>query len=158
MINIHLVLDEKFIDSSVDMFEKYYPGENFFIVDKDEKERHFVTPRKNVFFVPFQQADWFSTIKKLLNIHIPAVINVVVHYLSKHSANRALDLKRYFGVNKIYLYSYLYETGKYALYDYKVKGQSSILKNYIKRLLGRYNYIEDFCSELDYFCFWNYYD
>ena len=165
MINIHLVLDEKFIDSSVDMFEKYYPGENFFIVDKDEKERHFVTPRKNVFFIPFQQADWFSTIKKLLNIHIPTVINVVVHYLSKHSANRALDLKRYFGVNKIYwifygadLYSYLYETGKYALYDYKVKGQSSILKNYIKRLLGRYNYIEDFCSELDYFCFWNYYD
>lgn len=165
VINIHLVLDEKFIDSSVDMFEKYHPGENVFIVDKEEKDRRFVTPRKNVFFVPFQLADWYNKIKKYLDIHILNTINVVVHYLSKHSASRALDLKRYVSVNKIYwifygadLYSYLYETGKYALYDYKVKGQSCLLKNYVKRLLGRYNYIVDFCSELDYFCFWNYYD
>lgn len=165
MINIHLTLDEKFINSSVEVFEKYYPNQNFFIIDKQEGENRFVAPRRNVYFWPFNSSHWLDLLRNEVLFDSVQRINVLVHFLTVNSARRALELKKINKKVQLYwifygadLYSYLYETGKYALYDYKVKGQSCLLKNYVKRLLGRYNYIVDFCSELDYFCFWNYYD
>lgn len=165
MINVHLALDEKFINASVDMFEKYYPGENYFIIDKNEKDRRFVSLRDNVFFIPFKQSNWLNRIVECCHFQPTDKFNVIVHYLSRHSANRALSLKHHACVNKICwifygadLYVYLNETGKYALYDYKVEGWISQLKRKIKLWLGYYNYVEKFCAELDYFCFWNYYD
>lgn len=165
VINIHLTLDEKFINSSVEVFEKYYPNQNFFIIDKQEGENRFVAPRRNVYFWPFNSSHWLDLLRNEVLFDSVQRINVLVHFLTENSARRALELKKINKKVQLYwifygadLYSYLYETGKYALYDYKVKGQSCLLKNYVKRLLGRYNYIVDFCSELDYFCFWNYYD
>lgn len=166
MVNIHLVQDEKFVDNSINMFEKYYPNQNFFIVDKDEGKNRFVLPRDNVLFLPFNHSDWLKKIQRkyLFNVRNQTV-NVLVHFLTRNSARRALELKKmnknvhlywiFYGAD---LYSYLELIGQYELYDYAVSGQKNRLKDFINLLLGRYNYIRDFCAELDYFCFWNYYD
>lgn len=166
MVNIHLVQDQKFVDNSINMFEKYYPNKNFFIVDKDEGESRFVTPRDNVLFLPFNHSDCLKIIQKkyLLNVRNQTV-NVLVHFLTRDAACCALALKDSLLKVNLYwifygadLYTYLEKMGKYQLYDYKVAGQKNLFKDYLKIFLGRYKFVKDFCKSLNYFCFWNYYD
>lgn len=166
MVNIHLLQDEKFVDNSINMFEKYYPNQNFFIVDKDEGESRFVTPKDNVLFLPFNHSDCLKIIQKkcLLNVR-NQTINVLVHFLTRDAACCALALKDSLLKVKLYwifygadLYTYLEKNGKYQLYDYKVAGQKNLLKDYLRIFLGRYKFVKDFCKSLNYFCFWNYYD
>lgn len=52
MVNIHLVQDEKFINNSIESFEKYYPHQNYFIVDKAVEDCKFIKLQDNVFFIP----------------------------------------------------------------------------------------------------------
>ena len=165
MINIHLALDEKFVDCSVEIFEKYYPNQNIFIVDKCEGENRFVTSKENVYLWPFNSSHWHNLLQKEVSFDDTQRINVLVHFLTKDSARRALELKKINKKVRLYwifygadLYSYLELTGRYKLYDYNVSGQRNRLKDFISLLLGRYNYIRDFCAELDFFCFWNKYD
>ena len=164
MFNIHLVRDEKFINSSVEIFDKFYPKKNLFIVDANEADRKYVNHRYNVIFLPFSKLNWLEIIGKYLSDKTCSV-NVIVHYLTKNSAFRALELKKRGFVNNLYwifygadLYTYLEIKGRYHLYDYKVKGRDRIIHKYVKLLLGHYNYVDAFCLKLNYFCFWNYYD
>ena len=159
MVNIHLVQDEKFVDNSINMFEKYYPNQNFFIVNKDEGKSRFVTPRDNVLFLPFNHSDWLKRIQKkyLLNVRTQTV-NVLVHFLTRDAAYCALALKDSLLKVNLYwifygadLYTYLEEMGKYQLYDYKVPGQKNLFKDYLKIFLGRYRFVKDFCKSLNYF-------
>ncbi len=165
MINIHLAQDEKFIDDSINMFEKYYPGQNFFIIDSSEDDACRVTSRGNAFFLPFNRRDWLEIIKNNILLDSAKQINILVHFLTRSAAIRSMQLKTASLNARIYwifygadLYTYLEKSGKYELYDYKVQGQKNRFKDAVKFLLGRYNYIKQFCSDLDYFCFWNYYD
>lgn len=165
IVNIHLTQDEKFIDNSINSFEKYYPGQNLFIVDKEKSKRRFVTSTDTAIFLPFNHPNWLHFVLKKCSIDQSERVNVLVHFLTRNSANRALELKKwrkdvclywiFYGAD---LYSYLENIGKYELYDYKVKGQKNKLKNLVNILLGRYNYVACFCKELNFFCFWNYYD
>ena len=164
MFNIHLVIDEKFINASVEILDKFYPGKNLFVVDAKEADRKYVNCKNNVLFLPFSKFDWLKIVGK----YIPnkfCRVNVIVHYLTKHSAYQALNLKKNGLVHNLYwifygadLYTYLEIKGKYHLYDYNVKGRDKVVRNWVSLLLGRYNYVDAFCSKLDYFCFWNYYD
>ena len=164
MFTIHLVRDEKFINSSFEIFERFYPNKNLFVVDTNETDKKYVNQRDNVIFLPFSQLDWLKIIGKYL-IDKTCNVNVIVHYLTENSAIRALELKKKGFVNNLYwifygadLYNYLEIKGKYHLYDYNVKGRDCFIHKYVKLLLGRYNYVDAFCSQLNYFCFWNYYD
>lgn len=165
MINIHLVQDEKFINASINMFEKYYPGQNFYIVDKSEDEARMVMPRANVFFFPFHHGEWSKFIQNKVLIKSFQQINILTHFLTRNAAYRSLQLKVSNKNARLYwifygadLYSYLENLGKYTLYDYEVKGQKNRFKNIINLFLGRYSYVKKYCAELDCFCFWNYYD
>ena len=53
MFNIHLVRDEKFINSSFEIFERFYPNKNLFVVDTNETDKKYVNQRDNVIFLPF---------------------------------------------------------------------------------------------------------
>lgn len=164
MFNLHLVIDEKFINASVELFDKFYPGNNLFVVDVKESDRKYVNYRNNVLFLPFSKFDWLKIVSKYIPSRFCRV-NVIVHYLTRHSAYRALDLEKSGLVHNLYwifygadLYTYLEIKGKYHLYDYNVKGRDKVVRNYVNLILGRYNYVDAFCAKLDYFCFWNYYD
>lgn len=162
MVNIHLVQDEKFINDSIELFEKYYPHQNYFIVDRTVEECKFVKPQDNVFFIPFGNSQWVKYISEILDVY---VANILVHYLTRLSALRAIELKNMSVYNRLYwifygadLYDYLSVKHNYQLYDYKKIG---IIERGVKDLrlfLNRWRYIEDFCMRLDYFCFWNPYD
>lgn len=164
MFNLHLVIDEKFINASIEMFERFYPKNNLFVVDAKEADRKFVNNRDNVLFLPYSKKDWLKTVSKYIPYNFHSV-NVIVHYLTRHSAYQALELEKNGCVRNLYwifygadLYTYLEIKGKYHLYDYRVKGRDKVFRNYVNTFLGRYNYVDAFCAKLDYFCFWNYYD
>lgn len=162
MVNIHLVQDEKFINNSIESFEKYYPHQNYFIVDKAVEDCKFIKLQDNVFFIPFDNSQWIKCIGEILDIHSA---NILVHYLTRLSALRAVELKNVSKYNRLYwifyggdLYDYLSIRYNYQLYDYKKVDIIEKIANKLRIILNRYNYIEDFCLKLDFFCFWNPYD
>ena len=164
MTNIHLVLDEKFINNSVDLFEYYYPGKNYFFVNRVLKDCKFVTPKSNVFFIPFDTPQWLERVREIVKTDLQS-INILVHYLTKQSALRAMELKSLSIYNRLYwmfygadLYDYLSIRYNYQLYDYKKIGIGEKVVNKLRIVLNRFKYIEDFSAVLDYFCFWNPYD
>lgn len=164
MINIHLVQDEKFINGSVESFESYYPAQNYFIVNNSLENCKFVTPKANVFFMPFDSFQWLERIREILSVDLQSV-NILVHYLTKLSALRAMELRNMFANSRLYwifygadLYDYLSLRYNYQLFDYKKSGIKEKIVKELRIILNRFRYIEDFCAKLDYFCFWNPYD
>lgn len=162
MVNIHLVQDEKFINNSIELFEKYYPKQNYFIVNSSAENCKHIKPQDNVFFMPFDNSQWIKNICEVLDTHS---INILVHYLTKSSALRAMELKNASLYNRLYwifygadLYDYLFVKCNYQLYDYKKIGIIENIANKLRIAFNRYGYIEDFCGKMDYFCFWNPYD
>lgn len=171
MINIHLCNDEKFIDSSIENFNKIFPNQNLFLIKKNiHNQRNFIKSRNEIRIFNFKENEIVDFI--LQNVESITEINILVHYLDADKAflisklNKLIKFKTYWIFYGVDLYKPLYLKGKYQLYD-----ESSLvskLKFQIKKLSGpiysKFIYkrknddIQNFILNLDYFCFWNKYD
>ncbi len=171
MINIHLVNDEKFINQSVLDFDKHFPDQNIFIINKKEGEtiKH-VELRQNVLNFDFFSNDALDYIQKITLGKTD--INLFIHYLRPEKLvltfklKESIKFKTYWIFYGTDLYKHLFLQGKYQLYDNQSFRKSIIfrLKNIFPKLYSRiYSRKENplltsFIEELDYFCFWNHYD
>ena len=166
MMNIHLCNDQKFINKAVFDFEKFYPDQNIFFINKKIDEApEFVTISEIVQKKDFKRDNIAALIDDLVVTY--GQVNIFVHALDKRKARIVSDLSHssyrtywiFYGVD---LYKRLYNNGLYSLYD----NQSSAtkLKLLVRKLfwysgLGpNQGSIKKFIYRLDYFCFWNVYD
>ncbi len=169
MINIHIANDQKFINQSRDRFEIVFPGSNIFIIDKEDGKAKFVIQQENIFFLEVEQPSTLSFLKKICNQH--SEINIFIHFLNPTKAEVIKKLKLHCSFSTYWifygadLYQFLEKRSVYKLYDRdNIHNQErNLLK--IKKWIWRKFFIdpreknvEDFIKNLDFFCFWNYYD
>lgn len=173
-MNLHIVNDEKFIKSSIDTFEKYYPGKNIFIVQKPNTagwKPKYVVARDEVLFLSLTN---MSDIKRISSIiKERQVSNIFVHYLTNSKAAIVNKLKAenkslntywiFYGAD---LYSILNKKFGYKLHDnpFDVSAETfmskikSNLKFFLLYKAFPFSSYKKFIKELNYFCFWNPYD
>lgn len=173
-MNLHIVNDEKFIKSSIDTFEKYYPGKNIFIVQKSNSKSwksKYVSEEDGVQFLSLTNKSDIKQISKI--VKEKNVKNIFVHYLTNNKAVIANKLKSehkglrtywiFYGAD---LYSILNKEYNYVLHDDAPKALKdpflSKLKSRLKFLLFYgalpFKSYKKFIRELDYFCFWTVHD
>lgn len=169
---LHLCSDGNFIDSSMFVFEKFYPGQNvFFIKPKKGRDISYVNGINYIKFDPFSNSDYLDQIEEINNREHFDII--IVHGLNRPFINilRRINLDRKFKVYWIFwgyeLYRSLGEQGKFHLLDNQspfswLTWHTPTRYNSIaKRLLGKnlyYTDLEEFLPLCDYFCFWLYED
>jgi hypothetical protein len=171
-MNLHIVDDEKFINGSIDLFEKHDPKQNIFVVNSASKQLNYVLLRKEVVVLRLSNLKDASRLNKIVKDN--SVNKVFVHLLSPLKATLSNNLRKKHGV-KLYwifygadLYSLLAKEFGYQLHDIEFKNNSSVatlfkskanlVKFYIRYKETSKNSILDFIKNLDYFCFWNNYD
>ncbi len=166
---LHITNEEKFINGAYDLFEKYYPNKNIFIIriPKDGK------PQTN--YIQLKDRMMYLSISKRKDINF--IINyakskkvkyLFIHYLDFTKASIAILLKKRISL-KIYwvfygsdLYGYLNSIGKYQLLDNDSSTKRMNFKGMLANLflfgqLPNKSY-NTFINQLDFFCFWNEYD
>jgi hypothetical protein len=168
-MNLHIVDDEKFINGSIDLFEKHDPKQNIFVVNSASKQLNYVLLRKEVVVLRLSNLKDASRLNKIVKDN--SVNKVFVHLLSPLKATLSNNLRKKHGV-KLYwifygadLYSLLAKEFGYQLHDIEFKNNSSVatlfkskanlVKFYIRYKETSKNSILDFIKNLDYFCFWN---
>ena len=152
------------------MFEKYYPGENIFIVHSQRKQTKNVEKRERVYFANLSNKTTVNYINQVTNNKISRIL---AHYLTPKKAIIAQLLKKeykcktywiYYGGD---LYHYLWRKGKYELYDNKKSEPTQPLVNVLRlnaiKFFSTFNISQDkaylaFINNLDFFCFWNKYE
>lgn len=169
MINIHLANDQKFINQSRDRFERIFPGLNIFVIDNEYSKAKFVIPHENTLFMEVQQLSTYHYLKNICDKH--SEINVFIHLLNSKKAALVSQLKLHYSLSTYWifygtdLYQLLEKRGIYKLYDRDnihfqgwnlLKVKKMIRHTIIKDQNGKN--IQDFIKNLDFFCFWNYYD
>lgn len=174
---LHLASDGNFINGAYDIFEKYYPNQNLFLVNKDENKFDKVQKKNRLIGIRFNRKNYEkiykicqdnSIDKIFLHGLLPRNVSLTVWLLSK---------KQY----KIYwifwgydLYWALGEAGKYELIDHDPKNLSLTkiyypgrLKYLIKQIIyfwsryAKFNNLDTLnmiINHIDFFCFWNYND
>ncbi|WP_029036027.1 TDP-N-acetylfucosamine:lipid II N-acetylfucosaminyltransferase [Salinimicrobium xinjiangense] len=169
MLNIHLCNDEKFINIARERFENHYPNCNIFIVNNPHKKSlKYVHPAHNIFTFDFNNKE----VEKFIISETKGekAVNLLVHFLDNYKLNLIIELKKkikfrvfwiFYGAD---IYNFLHRTGRYQLYDKEV----NIFQAKIKRLLRGFYFnilefkknrkLKTFIKNLDFFCFWNYYD
>ncbi len=169
---LHLCLDHNFIERSRDMFERYYSGENIFLINKRREDFKIIKNKENFFGIPYGNSECFN---EVWDICLKNDISVIVlHGMSRSQKNliEFLFTKRKFKVYWIFWGYEMYQTLAFK-YNYKLTDEKfSIFKphtylypnniTYKLRKLINKAYIPDAFEYLlpyiDYFCFWNYYD
>lgn len=173
-MNLHLVRDEKFINHSFLTFEKYYPGQNIFLVQKQPLQTGFryVETNQQMYGHGFSSR---KDIEQLIRLaETQGVKHVLVHFLDPERARaavalkKALDIKLYWIINGEDLYGPLNKMGKYPLFDRgthllprtikRLTRQTNLLLQGLRRFEMPYDYLSAFCQHLDYFATWNKYD
>lgn len=169
MLNIHLCNDEKFINTAREKFESHFPDRNTFIINKvNNKDLKYVELSNNTVLFDFESEE----IQQYILSVSEGVkeVNIFIHFLDIYKARlinqlrNKLNFKNYWIFYGADLYNLLHKKGRYELFDRKSSG---FVLNIQHLLRGWYFYIRDFrndnelkefISELNYFCFWNYYD
>lgn len=169
---LHLCKDANFIERSMFVFEKFYPGQNvFFLQPAKGRDVIYVKTNNYIKFDPYSDQDYLNQIESINDCEHFDII--VVHGLSEpfvkilRRINPDKKIKVYWIFWGYELYRSLGEQGKFSLLD----NQSPFSKltwitpsRYsclVKRLLGRkpsYKMLEEFLPLCDYFCFWFYED
>lgn len=180
-MNLHLLTDDKFADGAIAQFEKYYTGQNIFIVNKKSRNFRYIT-NQNVQSFDFEN---YKDVKKIVKLcKQKGVKNVLIHFLNYFTAGVANLIRNdnktvilhwiFFGGD---LYSILSNEFGYQQIDQVVKGKPSAgkltmkdhwnksylkIKNKVNYLLifkkdGFQNY-KEFIANLHFFCFWNFND
>lgn len=180
-MNLHLLTDDKFADGAVEQFEKYYPGQNIFIVNKKNNHFQYIT-NENVQHFDFEN---YKDVKKIIKLcNHRKVKHVFVHFLNYFTAGLANLIKSNNKKVRLYwiffggdLYSILANEFGYQQFDQLIKGKRSAgrltmkdhwnksylkIKNKLNYLLifkkeGFQNY-KEFIANLHFFCFWNFND
>lgn len=171
-MNLHLVHDEKFINGAVDLFEKYSPNENIFIVNSSTGYFKYIKIRKEIIILNFNEKKSLKEISILIEKY--SIKKVFVHYLDYHKSQVVNMLKKEFNLKTFWvffgadLYTLLHEDFDYPLFDNEIKQKISFYQylrsklSFIKRLIltrdSPKQSILKFIREMDYFCFWNIYD
>lgn len=171
MINIHLANDEKFINSSLDLFEEKFPKSNIMLINNNSGENKYIKKKLNVINVNFNDVE--ASTDKIIEFsegHIS--INIFIHFLDYGKAllveelRKKIDFKYYWIFYGADLYNRLYLKGSYELYD-KNNNQNKFIQLIRNKLRKTYFYItsgkeevviKKFIKNLNYFCFWNVYD
>lgn len=94
MKRLHLCLDHNFIEQSRDIFEKYYPNENIFLINKQSKDFKIIKDKKNFLGIPYGNKEYFE---EVWGICVNNDINdIVIHGMSQahHSIIKYLSEKK----------------------------------------------------------------
>jgi len=169
---LHLCSDGNFIEHSMFVFEKFYPGQNvFFLSPPKGKDITYVKTNNYIRFDPYSGLEYLNQIEDINNrehfdiIVVHGLYEPYIKILKQINPNKRI---RVFWVFWGYeLYRSLGEQGKFPLLD----NQNPLSKltwitptRYnciVKRFLGRkpyYKILEEFLPLCDYFCFWFYED
>lgn len=171
-MNIHFTHDEKFINTSVATFEKYYPSQNIFFVQIPKTHKgqlQHVKAQENVIPFAFTRKD---AVNKLLP-YVQNGDNILIHFLNpiKAAVTLALKEKRNITIYWLFhggdLYRMLQDNNIVHLFDNPRRNfqPQRRLKKYGKDLFFAFHYKQTqyqakqkFFKILDYSCFWNPYD
>ena len=172
MSALHLCFDGNFINKCLEVFEKYYPGQNLFLVNKEKDQFEMLQSDERLWGIPFTKQN-FPLIFQLCSEN--NVDRIILHGLKfdfidclKYLKQR-IDCRVYWIFWGYELYFTLGNLGKYKLFDgflnpflrdtyYSPNRLSFIVKRlyYGKRLLSEV--FKEALTMIDYFCFWNYKD
>ena len=169
-MNIHIFHDDKFTNGAIEQFEKYYPGQNIYIVLLyNSTQLKFTNPNLKIKTFHIRDNGIVQQIGQIISSNKGE--NLFVHYLDTYKASISLKILAKYTL-KFYwifyggdLYDYLSRYKQYDILDHR-----SLKKNTFKKdLLKNIKYLlwfgwttksamEKAYKKLDYFCFWNEYD
>ncbi len=169
---LHLCYDGNFIDNSMYVFDRFYPGQNvFFLIHQKGKDIVFVKRNNYIRLDCDSDLDYLNRIEENNNrenydiIVLHGLIRPYLEILKRINAERKMRVYWiYWGYE---LYRALGEQGKFPLIDnqspfswltWRTPTRYNCL---VKRLLGwdlYYKNLEEFLPLCDYFCFWFYED
>lgn len=172
-MNLHFVDDNIFINGAIQLFEKYAPSQNIFIVNSDTSTVRNVVPSERIIVMRLMGLNNYTKIKKIVEDH--KINFIYVHFLRGIKAVYINKIKENIPVKTFWifygadLYDLLYRDYGYQLYDAaEIKKYNpvqekavSIVKKAIFYAVGKTTEKEaimKFIGNLDYFCFWNTYD
>ena len=67
---LHLCFDGNFINNSLKVFEKYYPGQNLFIVNKEKKDFQMLQDDERLLGIPLEEEDFPKVHQLCIEHHI----------------------------------------------------------------------------------------
>lgn len=169
---LHLCSDGNFIERSMFVFEKFYPGQNvFFLKPKKGEEIRIVKRSGYIKYDPYFNLDYLDQIEEINNREHFDIIVVHGLYDSYIKIIKRINPDRKIRVYWIFwgyeLYRSLGEQGKFPLLDNQspfswLTWITPTRYNCLgRRILGRtlyYKMLEEFLPLCDYFCFWFYKD
>lgn len=169
---LHLCSDGNFIDHSMFVFEKFYPGQNvFFLRPQKGKDITYVKTNNYIQFDPYSGLEYLNQIEDINNrehfdiIVVHGLFEPYINILKRINPNRTIRVYWVFWGYE--LYRSLGEQGKFPLLDNqnpfsKLTWITPTWYNCLgKKLLGRkpnYKILEEFLPLCDFFCFWFYED
>lgn len=168
---LHIGGDKNFIGHSKNIFEKYYPNQNTFLIHSPTRELSVIRNPEDMIVLNLSNQECYD---KISNIFTEKNIDkVVLHGLNKHILPLIKFLKQKYTFKVYWLFwGYeLYETigyeNNYPLIDsgfnpLKKKSYFTINKvsKIFRKLTHRYRpkYFKELFHYVDYFCFWNIFD
>lgn len=79
---LHLCLDHNFIEKSYDMFDKYYPGKNIYLINKNPDDFKIIKDKVRFIGIPYHKKEYFD---KVWNICEKENVNtIVLHGMSSY--------------------------------------------------------------------------
>lgn len=169
---LHLCKDANFIDRSMFVFEKFYPGQNvFFLQPAKGRDVTYVKTNNYIKIDPYSNQDYLNQIESINDReHFDIIVvhgfgMVFVNILKRINPDRKIKVYWiYWGYE---LYRSLGEQGKFQLLDNQ--SPFSLLtwitptrySSFLRKISGRYlcyKVLEEFLPLCDYFCFWFYED
>lgn len=171
-MNLHLVDDEKFIDGAIELFEKYSPNGNIFLVNSAVDKLRYIKKIDDVKLLSFSAPSIKKDIEKIVTDN--NVDKVYIHFLDQNKAAVVNHLKNKFNLKTYWiffgadLYDLLHQYYNYPLHDIKIKNKVSLyfrLKIQLAKIKWFYKFgnfpevgVSKCIENLDYFCFWNHFD
>lgn len=169
---LHLCFDGNFINNSIEVFERYYPGQNLFVVDKEKKDLRMLRDDEHLLGIPLTEENF----PKIHQLCVDKQIDKILIHGIKRDFIDCLKYLKQRGDYKIYWIFWGYELyftlgllGKYKLTDGTINPFSKktyYSNNRLSYMVKRIYYgkkiissaLKDALDIVDYFCFWSYKD
>lgn len=161
-------MDHNFVSDSRKVFEKYYPGQNTFVVCAKSDNLRMIRDKENFMVMDLYDRDNYGKLLSICREH--TVDRIVLHGMRDYMATLLPYLRKHIQL-KIYwlLWGYeLYETlgyeKNYPLFDQRFSPFSKLsyllpnrISAVVRKLTGNYRAgkFARIFEEVDYLCFWN---